>query len=153
MEPPHKILIVSPTSNGCDFILDLLIPISKTQKIIRFGQSNAREDLNKLFTLNISRDADNSSQLIQQHIAEASIVVAAQFSLHSNQLLNTRHIFDTVLIDDANMISEADVITSLCHGTKRAILFYNKLMDFGMFLINPSINKSITNRILNCVDI
>ena len=60
-EPPHKILIVSPTSNGCDFILDLLIPISKTQKIIRFGQSNAREDLNKLFTLNISRDADNSS--------------------------------------------------------------------------------------------
>jgi hypothetical protein len=60
VKPPARILIVSPTSNGCDRILDLLIPYSKTIKIIRFGQSNTRPDLNKLFTLNIPRDAENS---------------------------------------------------------------------------------------------
>jgi len=37
IKPPARILIVSPTSNGCDRILDLLMPFSKTLKIIRFG--------------------------------------------------------------------------------------------------------------------
>lgn len=71
VKPPVRILIVSPTSNGCDRILDLLMPYTKTIKIIRFGQSNTRPDLNKLFTLNIPRDAENSQQQVQQHIEKA----------------------------------------------------------------------------------
>jgi len=38
--PPARILIVSPTSNGCDHILDLLTPMSKVNKIVRLGTSN-----------------------------------------------------------------------------------------------------------------
>jgi hypothetical protein len=64
--------------------------------------------------------------------------VTATFSLHSNQLEKTVHSFDTVLVDDAGMISEPDIITSLSHDAKRAIFFVNSEMDFGMFLINQA---------------
>ena len=37
VDPPSRLLIVSPTSNGVDHILDLLTPISKQFKITRLG--------------------------------------------------------------------------------------------------------------------
>jgi hypothetical protein len=43
-----------------------------------------------------------------------------------------------VLVDDAGMVSEPDMITSLSHDAKRAIFFVNSEMDFGMFLINQA---------------
>lgn len=36
------------------------------------------------------------------------------------------------------MVTEADMITSLRHETKRAIIFVNSKMDYGMFLINQA---------------
>ena len=73
---------------------------------------------------------------MQAAIGAAQIVVSASFSLHSNALERSVHSFDTVLIDDAGMISEADVITSLRHGAERAILMSNPDLDTAMFLIN-----------------
>ena len=58
--PPFRILIVSPTSNGCDHILDLLTPISKNFKIVRLGQSISRSDLDKKFGININPKEENS---------------------------------------------------------------------------------------------
>jgi hypothetical protein len=136
--PPQRILIVSPTANGIDHILDLLTPCAKKFKILRLGQSVWRNDLNKLFALNVPPKSDNSQQLMQEQIAKAQVVVTASFSLHSNALEKTLYQFDTVLIDDASMISEADIISSLRRDTKRAILFSNPEMSPGMFLINTA---------------
>lgn len=52
VDPPQKILIVSPTSNGCDLILDALKGSSKL-KIVRIGSSTNRPDLDKQFGLQI----------------------------------------------------------------------------------------------------
>jgi hypothetical protein len=37
VDPPARILIVSPTANGCDQILDKLKTLNKTIKIVRLG--------------------------------------------------------------------------------------------------------------------
>ena len=65
-------------------------------------------------------------------------MVSATFSLHSNSIERSLHEFDTVIIDDANMISEADTITSLRHGCLRAIMLGNPKFDQSLFLINPT---------------
>jgi len=54
VSPPERILIVSPTANGCDLILDKLKPLSKQYKILRIGTSKLRPDLNKKYGLNIT---------------------------------------------------------------------------------------------------
>ena len=58
IEPPSRILIVSPTSNGCDHILNLLSPLSKVYKIIRIGNSTSKPDLDKKFGLNLNLKDD-----------------------------------------------------------------------------------------------
>jgi len=44
-------LIVSPSSNAIDNLLDRLEPLSKGIKIVRVGQSLQRADLNKKFSI------------------------------------------------------------------------------------------------------
>lgn len=56
---PKRILIVSPTINGCDHILDLLTPLAKQFKISRIGQS-ARADLDKKFGLKVNPKEDQA---------------------------------------------------------------------------------------------
>jgi hypothetical protein len=41
-EPPRKILVVSPSSNAIDVLLDKMQPLSKEYKIVRIGQSSHR---------------------------------------------------------------------------------------------------------------
>jgi hypothetical protein len=56
--PPKRILIVSPTANGLDAILDKLdIQGFKHVKIVRLGKSHVREDLNKKYCIQLSEAA------------------------------------------------------------------------------------------------
>jgi superfamily I DNA and/or RNA helicase len=36
--------------------------------------------------------------------------------------------YDTVIIDDASMVSEADTVTALKHGCQRAVLLGNQML-------------------------
>ena len=57
-DPPERILIVCAQSNGVDLLLDKLASFSSKWPIVRLGQSNSREDLNKKYTLEIARKND-----------------------------------------------------------------------------------------------
>jgi hypothetical protein len=60
----------------------------------------------------------------------------------------TASIFDTVIIDDANLVNETDCLAGLKHGAERAILLGNSDFDQTLFLINPpSGNRTLFNRI------
>ena len=73
---------------------------------------------------------------VQTKIGKAHVIVTAAFSLHSNAIEKCPHQFDTVLVDDASMISESDVISSLRKEAKRLVLYFNSEMKTNMFLIN-----------------
>lgn len=62
--PPNRILIVSPTANGCDQILDKLKTLNKSVKIVRLGQSHSRPDLDKKYGININPKQENASILV-----------------------------------------------------------------------------------------
>jgi energy-coupling factor transporter ATP-binding protein EcfA2 len=50
-DPPSRVLIVSPSSNAIDQLLDCLEPLSKQYSIVRVGQSLHRADLNKRYSI------------------------------------------------------------------------------------------------------
>lgn len=80
--------------------------------------------------------------------------MSATFSLHSNSLEKSLHEFDTVIIDDASMVSEADTITSLRHGCQRAILMGNPQVHQANFLINPTnAQRTLYSRIRTFIDL
>lgn len=58
VDPPAKILIVSPSSNAIDNILDRLELLAKRIKIVRVGQSLQRTDLNKKFSIEQPQQGD-----------------------------------------------------------------------------------------------
>ena len=59
----------------------------------------------------------------------------------------TQVVFDTVIIDDANLVNETDCLSALRHGCIRAILFGNPDLDHSMFLLNPaSSNRTLLYR-------
>jgi len=64
VDPPARILIVSPTANGCDQILDKLNTLDKAIKVVRLGQSHSRPDLDKKYGLNINPKQENASTLV-----------------------------------------------------------------------------------------
>jgi len=49
--PPQKVLIVSPSAQAIDQILDKFTAIGSKVKVVRIGQSNIRTDLNKKYAL------------------------------------------------------------------------------------------------------
>ena len=117
---------MSPTSNGCDLICDALEQLSSQRiKIVRIGTSTNRPDLDKKYGIHIKPTEKDAQIRIQDILEKAKIVVSASFSLHSNSLERSQHVYDTVIIDDASMVSEADVVTSLKHGCTRAIMVGN----------------------------
>lgn len=139
VDPPRKILVVSPTSNGCDLILDLLSPLGL--KVRRLGTSSSRPDLDKKFAIDFIKSKDHEAQAKAQALLEqAEIVVAAAFSLHSSHLERSPFVYDTVVIDDASMVTEADTLTALKHGCQRAILIGNPDLTQSMFLISDSVH-------------
>ncbi len=117
--------------------MDLLTPLAKHFKILRIGQS-ARADLEKKFGLKVNPKEEQAQIKIQKVLQEAQIVVCASFSLHSNSLEKSQILYDTVIIDDASMISEADTVSALKHGCLRAVLLGNQMLTQGLFLLNPS---------------
>ncbi len=102
---------------------------------MRLG-SSLRADIEKKFGINVNPKDDNAQVKVQAVLEKAKIVVSASFSLHSNSLERSNLIYDTVIIDDANMVSEADTITALKHGCQRAIFLGNQMLEQSMFLIN-----------------
>lgn len=49
----------------------------------------------------------------------------------------TKEVFDTVIIDDAHLVNEADCLAALRHGAERAVLIGNPDFDQSFFLLNP----------------
>ena len=135
--PPQRILIVSPSAHAIDLLLDKLTPVSKKVNILRIGTSHTRPDLNKKFALEIPKTKDNPEAAIkvQERIKSAQIVITGADSLKQHSLEKSPHIFDTVIIDDASLINEADCLAALRHGAVRMILFGNSAIDQSMFLL------------------
>lgn len=98
--------------------------MNKHYKIVRLGASS-RADIEKKFGINVNPKDQNASIKVQAVLEKAQIVVCASFSLHSNSLERSHLSYDTVIIDDASMVSEADTITALKHGCQRAIFLGN----------------------------
>ena len=56
----------------------------------------------------------------------------------------TAEVFDTVIIDDANLVNETDCLAALKHGCERAILIGSEDFDQSLFLLNPpSSNRTL----------
>ena len=69
-------------------------------------------------------------------------------SLRQHALEKCLHSFDTVIIDDANLVNEADCLSALRHGAIRLIILGNPAIDQSMFLLrSTSTNKTLFNRI------
>ena len=49
----------------------------------------------------------------------------------------TEHLFDTVIMDDASIVSEVNCLQSFKKGCLRAILLGNAQLAANMFLLNP----------------
>ena len=82
------------------------------------------------------------------------MVISATFSLHSHALEKSMLNFDTVIIDDASMVSETECLAALRHGALRAILIGNPVLEQSMFLLNPSLgNRTLFSRSLNTIEI
>ena len=70
VDPPSKILIVSPSSNAIDNLLDRLEPLSKAIKIVRVGQSAQRADLNKKFAIEQPQQGSKPDPAAHQHVQD-----------------------------------------------------------------------------------
>ena len=66
---------------------------------------------------------------VQETIKEAHIIITGSDSLKQHSLEKTHHIFDTVIVDDASLINEADCLAALRHGAVRLILLGNSVID------------------------
>jgi len=51
--------------------------------------------------------------------------------------------FDTVIIDDANLITESDVLQTLKYGAQRLVLFGNSLIQQTMFQLSPRPDRTL----------
>jgi len=60
---------------------------------------------------------------------KAHIVLCGSFSLRQHAMDRTASRFDTVIIDDANLVNETDCLAALRHGCERAILIGNSDFD------------------------
>ena len=108
--------------------------------------SHTRPDLNKKFALEIPKTRDNPEAAIkiQDTIKASQIVITGADSLKQHALEKTPYVFDTVIIDDASLINEADCLAALRHGAVRLILLGNSAIDQSMFLLKKQpINKTL----------
>ena len=143
-------MIVSPTTHAIDLILDKFDSISDQVKILRIGHSLTRTDLNQKYALEVLKEKDDpqAAEKVQAKLEEAQVIITAVSSLRQNSLERSLHTFDTVIIDDASLVNEADCLAALRHGASRLIMLGNSILDQSMFLLRTqAANKSLYNRI------
>lgn len=70
-----------------------------------------------------------AQQKVQEALTKAQIVLCGSFSLRQHAMDRTAEKFDTVIVDDANLVNETDCLSALRHGCQRAILIGNSDFD------------------------
>jgi hypothetical protein len=77
---------------------------------------------------------------------QSQIIFVASFSL-SSILLDKRLVkIDTVIVDDASLLNEIDVLQAMKNGGLRLLLLGNKDIEQGMFLLNAKNDKTLFQR-------
>jgi hypothetical protein len=146
---PEKILIVTCNQVGADVILEEFEQLSLPFKIVRMSHSinnekiNSKYALDKLAKIDFSKNKDRDAKTQQEEadkrakvLAAATVVVAPLTSLLTSNLNkslldkfvlnNPDEQFDTVIVDDANLVDEVELIqAALRFGCKRLLLFGN----------------------------
>ena len=75
-------------------------------------------------------------------------MVTATSSLRQHALEKCPHKFDTLIVDDASLVTESDCLAAMRHGAIRLILLGNRLMEPQMFLLKTTTsNKTLYHRI------
>lgn len=59
--------------------------------------------------------------------------------------------FDTVIIDDASLMPESDILQTLKHGARRLVLLGNCNIEQNMFLLNPKSDRTLFQRVLSTI--
>lgn len=126
-----------------------MVRLAHSQHRTDLDEKYALDRLAKVETFNKNRDTSFAAQLEEgkrraKVLADADVVVAPIYALLTSgtnksildkyQLQNPNDTFDTVIVDDANMIGEIDLIQgALRYGCQRLILIGNQDLNPAMF--------------------
>lgn len=172
---PSKFLIVTSSQNGADVLLDRMAEFEKSGvKIVRMSHSLNRWDLNKKYSLDKLAGIDVLSKGVRETgpeamqeeanrrakvLESADILIAPIVSLLSSSAnksildkftqINPDCKFDTVLVDDANLVDEIELIQgALRFGCQRLLLFGTSNLSPQDFSLATKDNSAIQNRTL-----
>jgi hypothetical protein len=56
--------------------------------------------------------------------------------------------WDTVIIDDANLLSESDVLQTIKHGAYRLVLVGNRMIEQKQFMLHARPDRTLYQRII-----
>ncbi|TNV82488.1 hypothetical protein FGO68_gene10529 [Halteria grandinella] len=150
---PQRILYVSPNSYTVD---QLLLKLSgEKYSMLRIGHSINDEALNKKYSIDHLSGAihqkEHTEKVDQAKYAllESAQIVFLSFQQLSSILFDRSGVkFDTVLIDDASLITESDVLQTLKYGAHRLILLGNTKIEHNMFMLTVRPDRTLYQRVL-----
>ncbi|CDW81163.1 UNKNOWN [Stylonychia lemnae] len=145
-KPPERIVLLSPNSLTVDKHLSIIqqLGLDKTMNIIRIGHSNHDESLNKKFSIEYLSGANMKKtqkdealdQVKEDLLRQSQVVLMAIHSLNQQMIERTITKQDTVIVDDASIINEMDILQALKRGAIRLILIGNHKLQSNMFQLN-----------------
>eukprot|EP00347_Sterkiella_histriomuscorum_P019777 403340332 len=161
--PPEKIVIVSPNSLTVDNHLRMIekLGLDKQVNILRIGHSNHDDELNKKYSIEYLSGGINKKtqkdealdQVKEDLMRQAQIIFIAVHSLTQQLVEKTQSKHDTIIIDDASVIPEVDVLQTLKRGAVRLILLGNPKIQPNMFMLNPkSGDRTLFSRMIRALD-
>lgn len=115
---PEKILVVSPISFTVDLLLTKTAKVlGPNFKLLRLGHSLTNQDLNKKYSIDhlsgsvgLKERSEQVDQLRKNLVDNCHVLFISLQQLSSMIFDRSTAKFDTVILDDASLMSESDVL-------------------------------------------